>query len=234
MNLMILKYLVVIAGVLGTTMVVTGPLTPYALGAQPEYQGQVTAQSMIQFGSNTFYSELNKTGNEDLKSGVQGYSQGLLTTKEQEQHYTSAWMNGISSFKAGYNGCTEAFYTLLGVPMMQDTKEKNQVCDQFHTAREDLNAAIAAFTAAKASVTPDSYQGFTIGMVLPRASAIESQAEDAEISCMKAVLADRDRDDAGFRKSVDDVNANLREMKRLYPELQALSTDFNETGTGGG
>jgi len=234
MNFMFMKYLIVIAGIVGTTMVVSGPFTPYALGAQPQYEGSVTAQSMIQFGSETFYSELNKTGNEDLKKGVEGYSQGLLTTKEQEQRYNSAWLNGVVSFKTGYNECISAFFTLVSVPAMQDNQEKTMVCDQFRAAKADLNAAITAFSAAKASVTPGSSQGFTIGMVLPRVSAIESQAEDAEISCLKAVLADRDNDQAGFKKSVSDVDANIREMRRLYPELKVLSTDFNDTTPGGG
>ena len=68
-------------------------------------------------------------------------------------------------------------------------------------------------------------------MVLPRVRAIESQAEDSEISCMKAVLANQDNDKAGFEQNVRDLENRIREMRRMYPELKALNSDFgNETG----
>jgi len=232
MNFLMIKYLICIAGIVGTTMIVSTPLTPYALTSQLHPDGEITSESMIQLGSETFYAELGKPGNEYLKEGVAGYSRDLLPTKEQEQKFNSAWKSGISSFKAGYTGCTEAFYHLLAVPDMQDRRENNNVCDQFRQAKDDLRAAIIAFTAAKASVSPASSLGFTIGMVLPRISAIEIQSEEAEISCMKAVLADRDNDGAGFVQNMRDVEGNIREMRRLYPELKALNNDFGDA-TGG-
>jgi hypothetical protein len=186
---------------------------------------------MIQFGTDTFYAELEKPGNEYLRQEVTGYSRDLLPTKEQEQKFNSAYKSGISSFRAGYSQCIEAFYNLLTVPDMQGGKEKIKVCDQFRQGKDDMHDAILAFTAAKASVSPASSQGFTIGMVLPRVSAIESQAEDSEISCMKAVLANQDNDKAGFEQNVRDLENRIREMRRMYPELKALNSDFgNETG----
>ncbi len=228
MNFLFLKYLVVIAGMIGTTAIVSLPFTPYALGSQPEYQGEITAESMIQFGSDTFYSEIEKSGNEYLKEGVEGYSQDLLPTGEQEQRFNSAWASGTASYKNGYNGCIESFYRLLTVPDMQDTKEKTRVCEQFRLAKEDLEAAITAFTAAKSSVAPSSSQGFLIGMVLPRVNAIGNEAEDAEIACMKAVLANRDDDQTEFEENIHDAEENIREMRRLNPELTALSDDFRQ------
>lgn len=228
MNVFSLKYLIIIAGIIGTTAIVSSPLTPYTLTGQPGYNSEVSAGSMIQFGSETFYSELEKPGNEYLKEGVEGYSRDLLPTKEQEQRFNSAWASGIASFHTGYNGCTAAFYVLLTVPEMQDRKEKNKVCDRFRQAKDDVRAAAAAFTTAKGSVSPASSQGFLIGMVLPRVTDVWKQAEEAEISCMKAVLADRDSDTAGFTENVHNVENNIREMRRIYPELKALDSGFNQ------
>lgn len=230
MNIFYLKYLIVIAAVLGTTAVVSTPLTPYGLTGEPQYEGEISAESVIQFGSETFYAELEKPGNEYLREGVSGYSQDLLPTEEQEKEFNAAWSAGILSFHTGYSGCTDAFYRLLTVPGMDDRREKNAVCDGFRTAKEDLREAMTAFTAAKASISPASSQGFTIGMVLPRVSAIESQAEDAEISCMKAVLADRDDDRAGFEENIRAIEENIRGMRRLLPELMVLSDDFGDGG----
>jgi len=232
MNLLYIKYLIFIAGILGTTMIVSTPLTPYALTSPPHHEGEITAESMIQFGSETFYSELEKPGNEYLRQGVAGYSRDLLPTKEQEQKFNSAWKSGIISFKAGYTGCIEAFYLLLTIPQMKSRQEKTKVCDRFRQAKDDLRDSITAFTAAKASVSPASSLGFTIGMVLPRISAIEMQSEDAEISCIKAVIADRDNDGTGFEQNMRDVESSIREMRRLYPELKALNNDFGNATAG--
>ena len=221
-----MKYLIMIAGLLGTTAIVSTPLTPYMLASQPNYQGTITAESVIRFGSETFYSELEKPGNEYLRKGVEGYSQELLPNAEQERRFSSAWNSGVASFKAGYNGCIEAFFSLMTIPDMQNRQEKNGVCDRFRQAKENLRAASAAFTAAKASVSPASSQGFMIGMVLHRVSTIESQVEESEISCMKAVLADRDENRDAFNENVKGIGDNIREMRRLYVELKTLNHDF--------
>jgi hypothetical protein len=63
-------------------------------------------------------------------------------------------------------------------------------------------------------------------MVIPRIDRISSDAEDAEIACMKSVMADRNGDGEGFRQDLNDARQSLAEMKRLNAELKVLSDDF--------
>ena len=134
---------------------------------------------------------------------------------------------GVSAFKSGYNGCLDAYYELPGVPSMTSLKEKTAVCDQFKLANDDIKKSIDYFTSAKASSTASSAQGFEIGMVLVRVEPMQQNAEDAEIGCMKAVLANQAGDNNGFITNLRAVGADINEMKRVYPELGVMSSDFN-------
>ena len=225
MNLAVVKYCLLIGAVIATTAVVAGPLNPQTLFSDPK-NGQLAADSIYQFGSDAFYKEINKTGNDYMKSSVEGYSQALIPTDQMEETFQERWSKGISLFKDGYNGCTEAYYEMPGVPEMTVGPEKVAVCTKFRDSRREMLQSIDYFTAAKASATPGSSQGFTIGMVIPRIEDINSEAENAEISCMQAVLADRNNDQAGFVRNLKETGTHIREMQRIYPELAVLSDDF--------
>ena len=133
----------------------------------------------------------------------------------------------MAAFKSGYSGTIDAYLELAAVPQMNTPREKNAVCEKFGQANEELKNAIGNFTSAKASSTASSEHGFTIGMVLERAGPIQLNAEDAQISCMKAVLADREGDSGAFEKNLAATGENIREMKRIYPELEVLNSDFS-------
>ena len=55
---------------------------------------------------------------------------------------------------------------------------------------------------------------------------MKSDAGDAELASIQATLADRDHNTAGFHEHLKEVGEAIRDMKRLYPELQVLSHDF--------
>jgi len=225
MNLVVVKYCLLICAVIASTAVVAGQLNPQALFSDPK-NGELAADSIYQFGSDAFYKEINKTGNEYMKSGVEGYSQALIPTDKMKERFQEQWSEGIDLFKSGYNGCTEAYYELPGVPEMSSTQEKVAVCTKFRSSRQMMLQSLDYFTAAKASATPGSSDGFTIGMVIPRIDDISSEAENAEISCMQAVIADRSNDQAGFSRNLKEAGTHIREMQRIYPELSVLSNDF--------
>jgi hypothetical protein len=226
MNLLIIKYSLLIGAILASTAVVTGPLNPQKLFTDPE-NGQVAADSIYQFGSDVFYKELDKPGNEYMKSSVSGYSESLLPTKDMENTFQERWAEGILAFGSGYSDCTDAFYALVGVPDLQTAQQKVEVCKKFSFADMEFQQSLAYFAAAKASATPGSAQGFSIGMVIPRVESIRQENLDAEISCRKAVLADTSQDPAGFTADVKEAQGHIREIRRIYPELRGLSNDFH-------
>ena len=227
MNLVVVKYCLLIGAVIASTAVVAGPLNPQTLFSDPK-NGELAADSIYQFGSDAFYKEINKTGNEYMKSSVEGYSQALIPTDQMRETFQQRWSKGVGLFQTGYEGCTEAYYELPGVPEMTGTREKVAVCTKFRDSRQEMLQSLDYFTAAKASATPGSSEGFTIGMVIPRIEDINSEAENAEISCMQAVLADRNHDQAGFVRNLKDAGIHIREMKRIYPELVVVSIDFKK------
>jgi hypothetical protein len=227
MNLIIIKYCLLIGAILASTAVVAGPLNPQAVFSDSE-EVNVKADSIYQFGSDVFYKEINKTGNEYMQESVEGYSKALLPTDELEEKFNERWSKGVGLFLSGYHGSTESFFELAGVPDMTGIKEKTAVCTKFRTSRNEMLQSLEYFAAAKASATPGSSHGFTIGMVIPRIKAISNEAEDAEITCMRAVLADRDKNTADFSRYLKETDSHIREMKRIFPELGVVSDDFEQ------
>jgi len=230
MNLFILKYCLLIGGIIASTALVAGPLNPQNLFSSQQGAadtGNVSADAIYQFGSDIFYKEINKPGNEYLKAGVSGYATNLVPTDAQAQQYSGQWAQGVSAFKAGYNGCMDAYFALAGVPAMNSIQEKTAVCENFKLANENLKKSTDYFTGAKASSTASSAQGFEVGMVLERVGPIQQDAEDAEIACMKAVLADQAGNASEFENELHVTGADISDMKRIYPELGVLSSDFN-------
>ena len=225
MNLVVIKYCLLIGAILASTAVVTGPLNPQKLFNDPA-GGEVAADSIYQFGSDAFYKEVDKPGNEYMQTGVEGYSHALLPTDEMGKNFEARWSKGVGLFLSGYKGCNEAFYELAGVPAMTDTKEKVAVCTKLRSSRGEMLQSLDYFIAAKGSATPGSSQGFTIGMVFPRINQMNSEAEDAEIACMQAVLADRNNDSQAFSTNLKSADSHIREMRRIFPELGVVSNDF--------
>jgi hypothetical protein len=226
MNLVIIKYCLLIGAVLTSTALVAGPLNPQKLFSDPGTEGNLTADSIYQFGSDVFYKEIDKPGNEYMKSSVEGYSQTLLPSDEMEQTFQERWSRGVSLFLAGYAGCSTASLELSAVPGIADNAEKAVVCTKIRTSREEMLMSLDYFAAAKSAATPGSSRGFTIGMVIPRIKQIESEAEDAEITCMRAVLADREGNREMFEQYLKETDHHVREMRRIYPELGVISNDF--------
>jgi hypothetical protein len=225
MNLIVIKYCLLIGAILASTSVVAGPLNPQHLFSDPE-DAEITADAIYQFGSDVFYKEIDKPGNEYMQTSVEGYSRALLPTEEMEEKFQERWSKGVSLFLSGYHGCTGAFYELAGVPEMTDRKEKAAVCMKFRTSREEIKQSLEYFAAAKARATPGSSHGFSIGMVIPRIEQISSEAEDAEISCMQAVLGDRENNPVAFSRYLKETDDHVREMRRIFPELRVMSDDF--------
>ena len=226
MNLVVIKYCLLIGAILASTAIVAGPLNPQKLFSDPT-KGEVTADSIYQFGSDAFYKEVDKPGNEYMQSSVEGYSRALLPTDEMAKKFGERWSKGVSLFLSGYKGCNEAVFELAAVPDMTSTTEKVAVCTKFRTSRGQMQQSLDYFQAAKGSATPGSSQGFTIGMVIPRINQINSEAEEAEIACMQAVLADRNNDAKEFSAKVKSVDSHIREMRRIFPELGVVSHDFS-------
>lgn len=228
MNLVVIKYCLLIGAVLTSAAFVAGPLNPQKLFSDPD-NGEMAADSIYQFGSDVFYKEIDKPGNEYMQCSVAGYSRALIPTEEMEEKFRSRWSRGVDLFLSGYRGCNEAFFELPGVPGMTDKKEKAAVCTKFRSSREEMVESLDYFAAAKASTTPGSSQGFTVGMAVPRIDQITSEAQDAEIACIQAVLADRDQDPAGFSQGLSEADRHVREMRRIFPELGVVSNDFTDT-----
>jgi hypothetical protein len=227
MNLVVVKYCLLIGAILASTAVVTVPLNPQNLFSDPK-TGELAADSIYQFGSDAFYKEINTSGNEYMKTSTEGYSHALIPTDEMEDTYQERWSAGVALFKSGYQGCSGAVFSLAAVPQMTTRDEKTAVCTNMRASRDEMVRSLDYFAAAKASATPGSSQGFMIGMVIPRIGQINADAEDAEIACMQAVLADRNNDPEGFVRNLKSVDRSVREMRRVYPELVVVNNDFNE------
>jgi hypothetical protein len=225
MNLIVIKYCLLIGAILASTAVVAGPLNPQAIISDPG-DTKLAADSIYLFGSDVFYKEINKTGNEYMQSSVEGYSKALIPTDEMEERFQQRWSKGVNLFLSGYAGSIGAFYELAGVPVMASMKEKTAVCTKFRTSREEMLQSLDYFSAARSSATPGSMQGFTVGMSIPRIESISSEAEDAEIACMQAVLADRDNNPTAFSRYLKETDSHIHEMKRIFPELAVVSDDF--------
>ena len=229
MNLFIVKYCILIGAILTSTALVTGPLNPQKMFSSDSMtdSGEITADAIYQFGSDAFYKELDKPGNEYMKANMEGYSKELVPTENQEKNFATRWAGAVALYTAGYRKCTEAFFQMAAIPDMTGADENELPCDTFRLAQDDLVASEQRFLAAKASSSAGSSSGFTIGMVIPRVDRISAHAQDAEIACRKAVLADRNGDSEGFRQSLNDAKVDITEIKRLNAELEVLSDDFS-------
>ena len=106
MNLIILKYGILIGALLATTLYVSPALNPLAASSGDQNSSEIDAQSIFAFGSQVFYKEVSKPGNEYMQTSVQGYSQNLVPTDADNQAYASSWQAGVADFVAGYNQCT--------------------------------------------------------------------------------------------------------------------------------
>ncbi|MCK9579228.1 MAG: hypothetical protein M0Q92_02115 [Methanoregula sp.] len=228
MNLVIIKYFLLIGAVLVSTAFVAGPLNPENLPGDPD-RGDLSADSIYRFGSEVFYKEIDKPGNEYMKGSVEGYSQSLVPTDEMEEKFLERWGRGVALFHSGYQGCIESFFELASVPEMTDRTKKSAVCKKIRASREEMLTSLGYFTAAKAMATPGSSRGFTIGMAIPRIEQITDEAEGAEIACMKAVIADNNSDSDEFSQNLKEAGSHFREMRRIFPELGVISDDFRTT-----
>lgn len=228
MNLFVIKYCLLIGAVLTSTVLVTGPLNPQKLFAEESItdSGEITADAIYQFGSDVFYKELDKPGNEYMKANMEGYSKELIATETQEENFATHWAKGIGLFSAGYRECTDTVFLMATIPEMDADDRKVAVCGNFRHAKDNLRLSGTYFMAAKASSSAGSASGFTIGMVIPRVDRISSGAKDAEIACMKSVVADRNGNREGFRQELNNAMQSITEMKRLNAELKVLSDDF--------
>lgn len=228
MNLFVIKYCLLIGAILTSTALVAGPLNPQRLFSEESVtdSGEITADAIYQFGSEMFYKELDKPGNEYMKANMEGYSKELVPTEQQDETFATRWAKGVGLFNTGYNQCMDTFFLMATIPEMTDTDSKMAVCGNFRDAKEKLILSEEFFLAAKASSSAGSASGFTIGMTIPRVSGITANAEDMEMSCRKAVLADMSNNPEEFRQYIDEAGSGLREMRRQYAELKVLSEDF--------
>jgi hypothetical protein len=226
MNLITLKYCILIGAIVASAGLVAGPLGPQKILTTTAEGEEVSADMIYQFGSDAFYKEVSKPGNEYMQSSLAGYSQDLAVSDSQKITYQNQWDLGIATFKSGYTGCTEAFFELAMVPETQSAADKTASCNKFRAANKNLRQSHAYFTSAKSSTAPTVSTGFTIGLVLPKVDQIARSGQDAEISCMKAILADRDNDSRGFQDELEATGKSVYEMKRVYAELKVLSNDF--------
>lgn len=226
MNLIILKYGILIGVLLATTLYVSPALNPLSASSEEQNSSEINAQSVFSFGSQVFYKEVSQPGNEYMQGSVQGYSQDLVPNETENQNYASSWQVGVTEFESGYNYCTAALFDLASVPSMQTNQQKMAVCQEFLDGENEMTKARNDFLSAKSSTSPAVDSGFTIAMVLERVDEIIQSSDDADQACMKAELADHNHDSAGFSESFKDTESAVQEMKRVYPELKVLSSDF--------
>jgi hypothetical protein len=226
MNLFVLKYGILIGALLTTTAFVSSDFNPLSAPSDTRNSSALDVQSIFAFGSQVFYKEVAKPGNEYMQSSVAGYSQNLVPNDTENQAYATAWQVGVAEFESGYNRCTAALMDLAGVPGMQTSAEKVAVCEEFRTGEDEMSQSKNDFLAAKASTSPAVSSGFTIAMVLERVNEIIQSSDDADQSCMKAVLADHNHDPEGFSANLKATANSVNDMRRIYPELQVLSNDF--------
>ena len=226
MNLIILKYGILIGALLATTLYVSPALNPLSAPSGDQNSSEIDAQSIFAFGSQVFYKEVSKPGNEYMQTSVQGYSKNLVPSDADNQAYASSWQVGVADFVAGYNQCTSALFDLASVPSMRTEKEKMAVCDEFANGESEMTRGRGEFVSAKGSASPATDSGFTIAMVLEQVDEIIQSSDDADTACMKAILADHNHDSAGFSASLKDAQSAVQDMQRVYPELKVLSSDF--------
>lgn len=226
MNLIIVKYGILIGALLTTTVFVSGNFFPAVEEMGNENSTAIDAGSVFAFGSQVFYREVGKPGNEYMQGSTEGYSQNLVPTDAENEAYATSWQAGVAKFRSGYNRCVTALITLASVPQMQTKEEKIAVCGEINEGESEMQASKNDFLAAKASASPATPSGFTIAMVLERVDAILGSADSADRSCMAAVLADHNRNQTGFVQNLKETQAAVQEMRRIYPELQVLSNDF--------
>jgi hypothetical protein len=226
MNLFALKYGILIGALLTTTAFVSTDFNPLAAPSDSRNSSVFDVQSIFAFGSQIFYKEVAKPGNEYMQSSVEGYSQDLVPNDTEDQAYATAWQTGVAKFESGYNQCTAALLDLATVPGMETSTEKVAVCEEFRTGEDEMSQSKDDFLAAKASTSPAVSSGFTIAMVLERVDEIIQSSDDADQSCMKAVLADHDHDPSGFSTNLKATQGAVNDMRRIYSELNVLSNDF--------
>jgi hypothetical protein len=225
-NLIILKYGILIGALLATTLYVAPALNPLSAPSGNQNSSEIDAQSIFAFGSQVFYKQVSQPGNEYMQTSVQGYSQNLVPSDADNQNYSTSWKVGVGDFVAGYNRCTSALFDLASVPSMQTAKEKMAVCDEFAEGESEMTRGQDQFTSAKASASPATDSGFTIAMVLEQTGEIVQSSDDADTACMKAVVADHNHDPAGFTENLKAAQSAVQDMQHVYPELQVLSSDF--------
>jgi len=225
-NLIILKYGILIGALLATTLYVAPALNPLSTPTGNQNSSEIDAQSIFAFGSQVFYKQVSQPGNEYMQTSVQGYSQNLVPSDADNRNYSSSWQVGVADFVTGYNRCTSALFDLASVPTMQTAKEKMAVCAEFAEGEGEMTKGQDEFTSAKASASPATDSGFTIAMVLERTGEIIQSSDDANTACMKAVVADHNHDQEGFAENLKATQSAVQDMQRVYPELQVLSSDF--------
>jgi hypothetical protein len=225
-NLIILKYGILIGALLTTTVFVSGTFNNSSALQGDQNSSEINAQSVFAFGSQVFYKDVSQPGNEYMQGSVQGYSQNLVPNDTENQAYASSWQTGVAEFESGYNKCSAALFDLASVPSMQTNQQKMAVCQEFLDGENEMTLARSDFLSAKGSTSPAVDSGFTIAMVLERVDEIIQSSDDADQACMKAVLADHDHDPTGFSENLKVTQSAVQEMERVYPELKVLSSDF--------
>jgi len=225
-NLIVLKYGILIGVLLATSAAVSGTFNTSVASPTGQNTTGIYAQSIFAFGSQVFYKEVSQPGNEYMQTSVRGYSQNLVPTDAENQAYASSWQAGVADFVTGYTRCTSALFDLAAVPTMQTKEEKMAVCDEFAQGENEMTKGEGEFVSAKSSASPATDSGFTIAMVLERVDEIIQSSDDADTACMNAVLADHNHDPAGFSENVKKAQSAVQDMQRVYPELQVLSSDF--------
>ena len=230
MNLFVLKYCLLVGAILTSTALVGGPLNPQKLFSSQSSSvpdgTDISADSVYQFGSDIFYKEVNKPGNEYMKQSVEGYNQALVPNQQIQQQYSDRWALGVADFESGYVGANQALVDLGAIRALSNATQENAVCQEFHTATANLENAENYFTSAKASSTASSADGFTISMVIERVDPIRQDSEDAEEACFQAALASRNGNVTAFSDGITTAKADVKDMNRIYPELKVLSNDF--------
>jgi hypothetical protein len=226
MNLIILKYGILIGALLTTTAFVSGTFNNTSAVQGEQNSSGIDTQSVFSFGSQVFYKEVSQPGNDYMQGSVQGYSQDLVPNDTENQAYASSWQAGVAEFESGYNQCILALSDLSSVPGMKTDQEKMAVCQKFSEGENEMNEAKNDFLSAKGSTSPAVYSGFTIAMALEKVDEIIQSSDDADTACMNAVLADHNNDMEGFIENRKDAQSAVKEMQRVYPELKAISIDF--------
>ena len=226
MNAFILKFCILIGAMLTTTAFVGADLHTSSSSTAGNATNGLDAQSIFAFGSQIFYKEAAQPGNEYVQAGVSGYSHDLVTTDAEDQTYGTAWRAGVSTFISGYTKSSEALLDLAAVPTLKTNAEKMAVCDEFSSGEEEIDQSESYFLAAKASASPATASGFTIGMVLERVDEILASSDAADQSCMTAVLANENHNPDEFSRNLKDTENAVQEMRRIYPDSRVLSSDF--------